>query len=127
MALESVSAERCNPFSANRHGINIGEGAALFLMTRAEGPVRLAGWGETADAHHISAPEPQGIGAVTAIGQALARAQLSPSQIDYVNLHGTATPQNDAMESRAVTAALGGEVPELLQQRAAAIAAEGRP
>ena len=111
MALESVSAERCNPFSANRHGINIGEGAALFLMTRAEGPVRLAGWGETADAHHISAPEPQGIGAITAIGQALARARLSPSQIDYVNLHGTATPQNDAMESRAVTAALGGEVP----------------
>ena len=111
MALESVSAERCNPFSANRHGINIGEGAALFLMTRAPGPVRLAGWGETADAHHISAPEPQGTGAITAIGQALARAKLSPTQIDYVNLHGTATPQNDAMESRAVTAALGAHVP----------------
>lgn len=111
MALESVSAERCNPFSVHRHGINIGEGAALFLMTRAPGPVRLAGWGETSDAHHISAPEPQGIGAIDAIGQALARAKLSPSQIDYVNLHGTATPQNDAMESRAVTAALGGDVP----------------
>lgn len=111
MALESVSAERCNPFSANRHGINIGEGAALFLMTRVPGPVRLAGWGETADAHHISAPEPQGIGAITAIGQALARAQLAPAQIDYVNLHGTATPQNDAMESRAVTAAFGADVP----------------
>lgn len=111
MALESVSVERCNPFSAHRHGINIGEGAALFLMTRAPGPVRLAGWGETADAHHISAPEPQGIGAVDAIAQALARANLSPSQIDYVNLHGTATPQNDAMESRAVAAALGGDVP----------------
>ncbi|CAN7335944.1 beta-ketoacyl-ACP synthase [Pseudoxanthomonas sp. LjRoot143] len=111
MALESVSAERCNPFSTHRHGINIGEGAALFLMTRAPGPVRLAGWGETADAHHISAPEPQGIGAIEAIGQALARAKLSPAQIDYVNLHGTATPQNDAMESRAVTAALGSGVP----------------
>jgi 3-oxoacyl-[acyl-carrier-protein] synthase-1 len=111
MALESVSVERCNPFSAHRHGINIGEGAALFLMTRAPGPVRLAGWGETADAHHISAPEPQGIGAIEAIGQALARAKLSPSQIDYVNLHGTATPQNDAMESRAVATALGGDVP----------------
>jgi 3-oxoacyl-[acyl-carrier-protein] synthase-1 len=111
MALESVSAERCNPFSMNRHGINIGEGAALFLMTRSPGPVRLAGWGETSDAHHISAPEPQGIGAIDAIGQALARAKLSPAQIDYVNLHGTATPQNDAMESRAVAAALGSEVP----------------
>ena len=111
MALESVSVERCNPFSAHRHGINIGEGAALFLMTRAAGPVRLLGWGETADAHHISAPEPQGIGAIDAIGQALARAKLAPSQIDYINLHGTATPQNDAMESRAVSAALGSEVP----------------
>ncbi len=111
MALESVSAERCNPFSAHRHGINIGEGAALFLMTRAPGPVRLAGWGETADAHHISAPEPQGIGAIEAIRLALARAGLSPAQIDYVNLHGTATPQNDAMESRAVTTALGSTVP----------------
>lgn len=111
MALESVSAERCNPFSAHRHGINIGEGAALFLMTRAPGPVRLAGWGETADAHHISAPEPQGIGAIEAIRLALARAGLSPAQIDYVNLHGTATPQNDAMESRAVTRALGSTVP----------------
>lgn len=111
MALESVSVERCNPFSAHRHGINIGEGAALFLMTRASGPVRLAGWGETSDAHHISAPEPQGIGAIDAIGQALARTQLSPSQIDYVNLHGTATPQNDAMESRAVATALGSDVP----------------
>ncbi len=110
-ALESVSAERCNPFSVHRHGINIGEGAALFLMTRAPGPVRLAGWGETADAHHISAPEPQGIGAIEAIAQALSRAKLSPAQIDYVNLHGTATPQNDAMESRAVAEALGGDVP----------------
>ncbi len=111
MALESVSAARCNPFSAHRHGINIGEGAALFLMTRSPGPVRLAGWGETSDAHHISAPEPAGIGAIVAIEQALARAKLSPTDIDYVNLHGTATPQNDAMESRAVAAALGSEVP----------------
>ena len=59
-ALDAVSAERCNPLSANRRGINIGEGAALFLMGREPGPVRLAGWGETADAHHMSAPEPGG-------------------------------------------------------------------
>lgn len=111
MALESVSAERCNPFSQHRHGINIGEGAALFLMTREPGPVRLAGWGETSDAHHISAPAPEGHGAIAAIAQALERAGLEAGQIDYVNLHGTATPQNDAMESRAVAAAFGTRVP----------------
>jgi 3-oxoacyl-[acyl-carrier-protein] synthase-1 len=111
MALESVAGERCNPFSAHRRGINIGEGAALFLMTREPGPVRLAGWGETSDAHHVSAPEPEGHGAIAAIGQALARAGLTPADIDYVNLHGTATPQNDAMESRAVSTALGTDMP----------------
>lgn len=111
MALESVSVERCNPFSRHRHGINIGEGAALFLMTRQPGPVRLAGWGETSDAHHISAPAPEGHGAIAAIAQALDRAGLDAGQIDYVNLHGTATPQNDAMESRAVPTALGAQVP----------------
>lgn len=99
-ALESVSAARCNPFSGNREGINIGEGAALFLMTREPGAVRLAGWGESSDAHHMSAPEPSGRGAKTAIEDALRRAGVSADQIDYVNLHGTATPQNDAMESR---------------------------
>ncbi|WP_454831022.1 beta-ketoacyl-ACP synthase [Pseudoxanthomonas wuyuanensis] len=110
-ALESVSATRCNPFSRNRNGINIGEGAALFLMTREPGPVRLAGWGETADAHHISSPEPQGLGAIAAIGQALSRAGIGADDVDYVNLHGTATPQNDAMESRAVAATVGLDTP----------------
>lgn len=110
-ALESVSPARCNPFSRNRNGINIGEGAALFLMTREPGPVHLAGWGESSDAHHISAPEPQGIGAIAAIRQALSRADVAAQQLDYVNLHGTATRQNDAMESRAVMAVLGGGVP----------------
>ncbi|MFZ6649485.1 beta-ketoacyl-ACP synthase [Undibacterium sp. TJN25] len=101
-ALESVSTERCNPLSANRNGINIGEGGALFLMTREPGPVRLAGWGESSDAHHISAPAPDGRGALSAMQQALQRADISPEQVDYVNLHGTATQQNDAMESLAV-------------------------
>lgn len=109
-ALESVSAERCNPLSGNRHGINLGEGAALFLMSRDAGPVRLAGWGESSDAHHISAPEPEGKGAIASMRQALQRAGLGPEHIDYLNLHGTATPQNDAMESKAVTAVLGPDV-----------------
>lgn len=110
-ALEAVSEQRCNPFSANRNGINIGEAAALFLVTREPGPVSLAGWGESSDAHHMSAPEPSGAGAIAAIEQALARAGIAADAIDYVNLHGTATPQNDAMESRAVAATVGGDVP----------------
>lgn len=110
-ALESVSAARCNPLSLNRRGINIGEGAALFLLGREPGPVRLSGWGESSDAHHMSAPEPGGRGALAAMRQALQRARLAPEAIAYVNLHGTATPQNDAMESAAVAQLLGTEVP----------------
>jgi 3-oxoacyl-[acyl-carrier-protein] synthase-1 len=106
-ALESVAAGRCTPFSSPRCGINIGEGAALFLMSREPGPVRLAGWGETSDAHHMSAPDPQGGGAIAAIATALSRAGVHARDIDYVNLHGTATPLNDAMESHAVAAILG--------------------
>jgi 3-oxoacyl-[acyl-carrier-protein] synthase-1 len=110
-ALESVSNERCNPLSVNRHGINLGEGAALFLMTRDEGPVRLAGWGETSDAHHMSAPDPAGRGAMKAMQAALQRAGVQAHEVDYLNLHGTATHHNDAMESLAVAEVLGLAVP----------------
>ena len=106
-SLESVSAERCNPSSRHRNGINIGEGAALFLLTRTPGPIRLSGWGESSDAHHISAPEPSGRGAETAMRQALTRAGLAPEAIDYINLHGTATPHNDLAESLAVHRVFG--------------------
>lgn len=107
LGLEAVSAARCNPFSRNRNGINLGEAATLFVMTTEDGPVRLAGWGETNDAHHVSAPEPSGKAASEAMRLALARAQVGPREVEYVNLHGTGTPQNDAMEARAVVAALG--------------------
>ncbi len=110
-ALDSVSAERCNPLSANRHGINIGEGAALFLMTAEPATVALCGWGESSDAHHISAPDPEGKGAALAITQALQRAAIAPEQIDYINLHGTATLQNDAMESKAIHQLFGAATP----------------
>lgn len=110
-ALESVSAEPCNPLSVHRCGINLGEGAAVFLMGREPGPVRLAGWGESSDAHHMSAPDPSGQGAVRSMRAALDRAGLQPTDIDYLNLHGTATPHNDAMESLAVTEVLGPQVP----------------
>lgn len=110
-SLDSVSAPRCNPMSKNRKGINIGEASALFLMTREPSEIRLAGWGETSDAHHMSAPEPSGRGAADAMRLALTRAQLAPREIGYLNMHGTATPQNDAMESKAIDTVLGREVP----------------
>jgi 3-oxoacyl-[acyl-carrier-protein] synthase-1 len=101
-SLEAVSSERCNPFSVNRNGINIGEAAVLFLMTREPASIALLGSGASCDAHHISAPEPSGKGALQAMRKALASAKLAPEQIGYLNLHGTATQHNDAMESLAV-------------------------
>lgn len=109
-SLESVSVTRCNPFSAHRNGINIGEGAALFLMSREPAPVSLCGWGESSDAHHMSAPDPSGKGAIVAMERALKRAGVAPDLVDYINLHGTATVQNDAMESRAVHALFGDKI-----------------
>lgn len=110
-ALSVVSKTPCQPFSRNRCGINIGEGAACFILSREPGQVCLAGIGESSDAYHISAPNPQGDGAILAMRQALEQAQLAPEQIDYLNLHGTATPQNDAMEALAVNQVLGANVP----------------
>ncbi|MBJ9621525.1 beta-ketoacyl-[acyl-carrier-protein] synthase family protein [Burkholderia multivorans] len=98
-SLESVSPTRTNPMSRNRNGINIGEGAALFLMGRDETAVRLAGVGESSDAHHISAPDPAGHGAEDALRAALADAGVASSAIGYVNLHATATRLNDEMEA----------------------------
>jgi 3-oxoacyl-[acyl-carrier-protein] synthase I len=106
-ALESVSAALCNPLSAARNGINLGEGAALFLMSREPAAVALCGWGESSDGHHMSAPDPAGGGARLAMRDALRRAGIAPADVDYINLHGTATVQNDAMESRAVADLFG--------------------
>ncbi len=100
----------CNPFSVNRNGINIGEGAGIFLLTRESGPVRLAGFGETSDAHHISAPHPEGKGAESAMRQALQHAGMVPEEIEYLNLHGTATEQNDKMEALAVHRVFGSRI-----------------
>jgi len=106
-ALESVSSTRCNPLSVGRNGINLGEAAALFVMSREPAAVALCGWGESSDGHHISAPDPGGEGARLAMEAALRRAGIAAGAIDYINLHGTATVQNDAMESRAVAALFG--------------------
>ncbi|WP_233831598.1 beta-ketoacyl-[acyl-carrier-protein] synthase family protein [Paraburkholderia sp. ZP32-5] len=98
-SLESTSSVRTNPMSRNRCGINVGEGAAVFLMSRDEAPVRLAGLGESSDAHHISAPDPRGVGGELALTGALADAGIAASALGYVNLHATATQKNDEMEA----------------------------
>ncbi|WP_049621073.1 beta-ketoacyl-ACP synthase [Frateuria defendens] len=110
-ALEAVDAGRCKPFAVDRRGINIGEAAVLFLMTRERGAVRLLGGGASSDAYHMSSPDPQGLGAQQAMRAALATAGLEPAQIDYLNLHGTATAHNDAMEAQAVAALFPHGVP----------------
>ncbi len=109
-ALESMSPDICQPFSANRNGINIGEGVALFLMLRDEASIRVLGVGESSDAYHMSAPEPEGKGAELAIRAALANAKIDPGQVGYINLHGTATAKNDEMESRVVNRVFGPDV-----------------
>ena len=106
-ALELLSQERCNPFSVNRDGITIGEGAAAFLMSSHESPIAFLGIGESSDAYHLTAPDPEGKGAFASMKQALEDSGLTPADISYINLHGTATPLNDAMEARAVSALFG--------------------
>ena len=108
-SLEAVSDSPCNPFSKNRKGINIGEGAALFLVTAEASGVELIGVGEGADAHHISAPDPTGSGAIRCMTAALKDAALTPAEVGYVNLHGTATALNDQMESLAMFEVFGSE------------------
>ena len=83
-ALQLVSAERCRPFDAGRCGINLGEAAGFALLVRGAGPLQLLGHGEASDAHHMSAPHPDGAGAERALADALARAGLAPSSVDFI-------------------------------------------
>lgn len=107
-ALGALSQGLCRPLAPDRDGINLGEGVALFTMERGEsGDVAFAGAGETSDAYHATAPDPDGRGAEAAMRAALADAGLEPSDVGYVNLHGTGTQANDAMEMKAVRRVLG--------------------
>lgn len=110
-SLESLSAQRCTPFAVGRSGINIGEAAALMLLTREPAAVALLGVGESSDAWHMSAPHPAGEGAERAIGMALRQAGLNAGQIGYINLHGTATRLNDQVEAQVVNRLFGTETP----------------
>jgi 3-oxoacyl-[acyl-carrier-protein] synthase-1 len=102
-SLQVVSERITNPCSVNRDGLTLGEGSALFLVTRDPGGVQLLGVGESTEAHHMSAPDPEGRGAEQAMLRALDDAALEPHQIAYLNFHGTGTQLNDAMECSAVS------------------------
>ncbi|MGL4860941.1 MAG: beta-ketoacyl-[acyl-carrier-protein] synthase family protein [Enterobacteriaceae bacterium] len=110
-SLEALSLSLCRPFSQARCGITIGEGAGLMLLTREPAEIALLGIGESSDAWHISAPHPQGEGAIRAIEQALQDAGLSPQEIGYINLHGTATTLNDQIEAAVIHLLFAGQVP----------------
>jgi 3-oxoacyl-[acyl-carrier-protein] synthase-1 len=114
-SLQLTSKNPCRPYDASRDGISIGEGAAFALLERntapVSGTVMLLGVGESSDAYHMSSPHPEGLGARMAMEAALRSAGLTPGDIDYINLHGTATPANDAAEGKAVSALFGDTVP----------------
>ena len=106
-ALEVISASLATPMGENRQGINLGEGAALFIMEKNRGEIALLGVGESSDAYHLTAPDPEGRGAEASMRAALADAGLDPEDIVYVNLHGTGTVQNDSAESQALWRVFG--------------------
>jgi 3-oxoacyl-[acyl-carrier-protein] synthase I len=111
-SLELLSAQPCRPCDEKRDGISIGEAAGFALVEReAESEFALLGYGESCDAHHMSSPHPEGAGAHLAMSRALARAELTPEEISYVNLHGTATPANDLAEDLAVHRLFGASTP----------------
>jgi 3-oxoacyl-[acyl-carrier-protein] synthase I len=114
-ALELVSPTPCRPCDAGRSGLSLGEAAGFALLERPEASdaptAMLLGCGATSDGYHMSAPDPRGAGAIGAMRQALATAGVTPSAVDYVNLHGTGTRANDAMEDIAVTEVFGEDTP----------------
>jgi 3-oxoacyl-[acyl-carrier-protein] synthase-1 len=112
-SLELTSRRPCRPFDAERDGISIGEGAGFVLLERIgaatdTGATRLLGIGDSGDAHHMSTPHPEGLGARLAMERALDSAGLAPADIDYINLHGTGTRTNDAAEDRAISSVFEG-------------------
>jgi 3-oxoacyl-[acyl-carrier-protein] synthase II len=114
-ALQALDPERCRPFDRDRRGLTLGEGAAALVLENAEQVsacgrrplARLLGWGTSTDAHHPTAPHPDGRGALAALRAALAKAAVAPDAVDYVNAHGTGTPQNDVVEMGVLRTVLG--------------------
>jgi 3-oxoacyl-[acyl-carrier-protein] synthase-1 len=117
-SLQLTSSGHCRPWDKNRNGISIGEAAGFALLETISksnpesiNGVVLKGYGESSDAYHMSTPHPEGQGAANAMQKALQSAALKPSDIDYINLHGTATPANDAAEDKAITSVFGTHTP----------------
>ena len=113
-SLGAVSPSITNPFSKNRRGITLGEGAAFFVLSREDlddTGICLLGFGESSDAHHMTSPDPTGEGAAQAMQSALRCAGLEAGDIDYLNLHGTGTKANDAMEAAALARVFGSCLP----------------
>src|SRR5204863_3081091 len=109
------------PFDARRDGFVMGEGAAVLVLEDeekasargAQALARIRGFGATSDAHHLTAPQPDGAGAAAAIRRALKDADVEPEEVDYINAHGTSTPLNDRAETKAIKAALGEHAPQV--------------
>lgn len=115
-SLGLLSQQACRPYDTQRDGISIGEAAAFALLERVpenldDNAILLLGIGESSDAYHMSSPHPEGLGAKMAIEGALKTAGLEATNIDYINLHGTATQTNDAAESKAISAVFDRDVP----------------
>ena len=115
-SLQLVSASPCKPFDATRDGINLGEASGFAILQRAEDApasqhTYLTGYGESSDAYHMSHPHPEGEGARLSIAGALAMARLAPQDLDYINLHGTASRANDSIEGKLITSMFGDAVP----------------
>ncbi|MGZ8422543.1 MAG: beta-ketoacyl-[acyl-carrier-protein] synthase family protein [Nitrospira sp.] len=113
-SLGLLSETPCRPCDEGRDGLSIGEAAGFMLLERRgdrDGALQLLGYGESSDAHHMSTPHPEGLGAALAMERALDRAEMKPIDIDYINLHGTGTPANDLAEDRAVWTTFGGRTP----------------
>ena len=113
-SLGLLSQSPCRPCDVNRNGLSIGEAAGFMLLDRrgeGDGTLQLLGYGESSDAHHMSTPHPDGLGAALAMERALDRADMKPIDIDYINLHGTGTPANDLAEDRAIWQTFGGRTP----------------
>ena len=113
-SLELLSKSLCKPCDENRDGLNLGEAGAFLLLERSNndtGKIQLLGYGESSDAHHMSSPHPEGIGAQLAMGQALAKSNLTIDAIDYINMHGTSSKINDVTEAKAIHKLFSSNVP----------------
>ena len=114
-ALQAVDPEPCKPFDQNRQGLNLGEGAGILVLEELQHALRrratiygeILGYGVSCDAHHMTAPDPEGGGAVLAMERALADGRVQPEHVEYINAHGTATPTNDPIETQAIKTLFG--------------------